>query len=205
MKKGSRRGRLGLQKWSGSVRGTVRERIGRHRVHPHIYMLSSTSGGPLWTRSAPQRGSGAVPIPHTNRGDKREGGGGQKGPEMSARRDRTLVDTPPWVHLWPLRSLMDPSGRPSGRLRRNKSSQIGPLDLRRATKMTQHRPKGGLPDGLEEQYCRFRLSVAIATISAFDRNWILHWIHPAIPVRRHNHKDHGGADYMMVPRPNSSF
>ena len=48
-----------------------------------------------------------MPIPHTNRGDKREGGGGQKGPEMSARRDRTLGDTPP---LGALVALTEPHG-----------------------------------------------------------------------------------------------
>ena len=58
---------------------------------------------------------------------------------------------------------------PSGRLRRNKSSQIGPLGVRRAAKMTQHRPKGGLPEGTRRttNSCRFRRCAAITTASAY--------------------------------------
>ena len=114
----SRRGQLGLQKWSGtgSVSRTARERNGRHRVHPVFYLLRSTSAGPWRWRSGLKRGpGGGANFSHEPRWQKRA--------QRGARRDQmegptgtgdpcTLGDDPP------LGCTCDPhgaSGSPTGR------------------------------------------------------------------------------------------
>ena len=91
--------------------------------------IFTCSGAPREARCAsgvlPEEGLGAMPILLPKEGDKRVAGGGQKGPKRTAREDRTFVYTPPLGALVALRSLTDRMRRPFGRLRRNRSSQMG--------------------------------------------------------------------------------